>query len=95
MVKHKAKGPTRAQKIAEAKRLKAASAVFLEFHESTSWAYDKLHSGTAQLSVESVKFMEREVARRKDARAHEADLAAQNEAADLAAKVQANKVAEL
>lgn len=95
MVKRRKRGPTRAQKIAEAKRLVAASKVFLEFHENTSWAYDKLHSGTAQLNAESVKYMEQVIARRKDNAAHELELAEQNKAADLAAKVQANREADL
>lgn len=95
MVKHKHKRPTRADKVAETKRLKAAGAVFLEFHESTSWAHDKLRSGTVSLTAEDVTYMQGVLAHRRDLKAHEAELAAQNEAADLAAKVQANKEAEL
>lgn len=95
MVKHKTKRPTRAQKIAETKRLKDAGKVFLAFHEETSWAHDKLASGTADLSPESVVFMSRELTRRKDVAAHEKALADDNAAHDLALKVAANKEAEL
>lgn len=95
MVKHGQKGMTRAQKVSETKRLKAAGAVFLEFHENTSWVHDKLQSGTAELSAEAVKFMEGELARRKDAKAHEQAIADENAALDLAAKLKANQEAEL
>ena len=95
MVKHKSKRQTRAQKIAEAKRLKDAAVIFLAFHEGTSWAHDKLASGTAELSAEAVKFMQGEIARRKDAKAHEASIAEQNKALDLAEKVAANREADL
>lgn len=95
MTKHRHKGPTRAQKMAETRRLKAAGKVFLEFHEATSWAHDKLGSGTADLSAESVLFMQREIARRKDVKAHAVNIAAENAAFDLAAKIKANADAEL
>ncbi len=72
-----------------------AEKVFLEFHENTSWAQDKLRSGTAPLTPEAVEFMRRELNRRTDIKAHELELDAQNKAADLAARIEANKVAEL
>lgn len=83
---------TRKAKIAaaEAARLKAAEAVFLKFHEESSWAHDKVRSGTAALTPEAVAFMETELARRADKTKHAEELQAQNDAADLAAKVAAN-----
>lgn len=83
---------TRKAKVAaaEAARLKAAETVFLKFYEESSWAHDKVRSGTAALTPESVAFMQTELARRADKSAHEADLAAQNDAADLAVKIAAN-----
>jgi hypothetical protein len=95
LTKHAKRGPIRAQKMAETKRRKAAGKVFLEFHEGTSWAHDKLASGTADLSPEGVVFMQREIDRRNDVKAHEQHLADENKAADLAAKLAANAEAEL
>lgn len=95
MTKHVRRGLTRAQKMAETKRLKAAGKVFMEFHEGTSWAHDKLTSGSADLSPEGVLFMQREIDRRKDVKAHEQYLADENAAADLAAKLARNAEAEL
>lgn len=95
MVKHRTKGPTRAQKAAEVRRLKAAAVIFLAFHEGTSWAHDKLRSGTAALTPEAVEFMQREISRRKDIQAHTKALEKENKALDLAAKVRANAEAEL
>lgn len=95
MVKHGHRRPTCAQKAAETKRLKDAEKIFLEFHENTSWAHDKVRSGTAALTEEAVRFMQDELVRRKDIKTHEDRLAADNAALDLAAKVQANKEAEL
>lgn len=95
MAKHANHKPTRAQKIAEVKRLKAATQVFLDYNDRTSWAFDKIQSGTADLSPEAVKFMEYGLAERADNAAHKKALADQNKALDLAAKEANNREAEL
>jgi hypothetical protein len=84
----KPKRATRKEKAAVVR--KEAERIFLEFYEGSSWAHDKLRSGTASLTPEAVQYMAFELTRRKDAKAREADLEEQNKAIDLAAKVIAN-----
>jgi hypothetical protein len=86
--KHTSKRPTRKEKIAKAKA--EAEAVFLEYNENTSWAHDKVRSGTLALTPEEVAYMRTEIARRKDIAAHEEEVRKQNDALDLAANIKAN-----
>ena len=67
-----------------------AADVFLEYHYASSWAHDKLRSGTAAITPQAVMFMRDEIARRKDAEAHKKDLEDRIAAEDLAAKLAAN-----
>ncbi len=82
------KKPSRKEQRA-AKR-KEAERIFLEYHEGTSWAHDKLKSGTAGITAESVAFMVMEIARRRDIAAHAKAIAEENAAVDLAARLAAN-----
>ena len=91
-MKHVHKRPTKKEKAAAAKA--AAEKIFLDFHEGSSWAHDKVRSGTAALNPEAVRFMQTELARRADMKAHAKELADENAAIDLAAKLAANAEAE-
>lgn len=88
MVKHKAKRITRKEKAAAAR--KDAEATFLAYHEGSSWAHDKLRSGTAGLTPEAVAFMKDELGRRANAEERRQELIAQNDAYERAAKEAAN-----
>lgn len=84
------RGLTKAEKTRLAAERKEAEATFLAFHDNSSWAVDKVRSGTAALTPEAVHFMKLEITRRADVKAHAADLDKQIEAADLAARIAAN-----
>lgn len=45
-------------------RVEEARAVFMEYHEDSLWAANKLASGTAPLTPESVRFMRDELVAR-------------------------------
>jgi hypothetical protein len=64
----------------ETSRLETAAKVFLEYHENSSWAHQKLQSGTAPLSPESVVFMQEALGARQRLALYDAKLKAELEA---------------
>jgi hypothetical protein len=61
-------------------RLGEAAKVFLEYHEHSTWAAYKLHSGTAPLTPESVAYMQQEIDLRKRRAAYAAEIKAELDA---------------
>lgn len=51
-----------------------AHKVFMDYHEDSSWAAEKLQSGTAPLTPESIKFMEQELTARAIRKAKMAEI---------------------
>lgn len=76
---------------AEQARLDAVRAVavktFLEFYSNSSWAHDKLRSGTAALTPETVKFMKDELERRADDAKRDAEMKATLAAEEIAGRI--------